>query len=84
MINDGYRISSNFRPPKQAVSCNVKEFYEQFEDFYIKVISRKTPDLPHTMCDPYGFALLCDDYTPEVGEPDGSADGNRRHRRHRS
>lgn len=68
MINDGYRISSNFRPPKQAVSCNVKEFYEQFEDFYIKVISRKTPDLPHTMCDPYGFALLCDDYTPEVDE----------------
>lgn len=64
MIEDHYSISSNFRPKKSAVQCNVKEFFEQFEDFYTKVLMRKNPDLPHVICDPFGFALLCEDYKP--------------------
>lgn len=64
MIKDSYSISSNFRPKKSASHCNVKEFFEMFEDFYTKVLMRKVPDLDHRMCDPYGFALLCKDYEP--------------------
>lgn len=67
MIKDHYSISSNFRPKKKASQCNVKEFFEMFEDYYTKVLMRKTPDLPHKMCDPYGFALLCEDYKPIMG-----------------
>lgn len=64
MAEDRYSISSNFRPKKSAAQCNVKEFFEMFEDFYTKVLMRKTPDLTHKMCDPYGFAMLCKDYEP--------------------
>lgn len=67
MADDNYTISSNFRPKKSSVTCNVKEFFEMFEAFYEKVIMRKTPDLPHVICDPYGFALLCKDYAPIYG-----------------
>lgn len=68
MINDSYSISSNFRPKKSASQCNVKEFFEMFEDFYTKVLMKKVPDLDHRMCDPYGFALLCKDYEPLFDE----------------
>ena len=68
MKEDHYNISSNFRPDKSASQCNVKEFFEMFEDFYTKVLMKKTPDLPHKMCDPYGFALLCKDYEPSYGQ----------------
>ena len=64
MRDDHYIISSNFRPQKKASECNVKEFFEMFEKFYIKVLMRKTPDLPHKICDPYGFALLCSECAP--------------------
>lgn len=62
MLSDPYKISSNFRPKKQASNCSVERFYSEFENFYTDVRSGKSPDLPHTMCDPYGFALLCQDY----------------------
>lgn len=62
MLSDPYITSSNFRPKKKAYECNVKEFYENFEKYYVKVRAAKIPDLPHTICDPYGFALLCKDY----------------------
>lgn len=68
MKEDHYNISSNFRPNKSASQCNVKEFFEMFEDFYTKVLMKKTPDLPHKMCDPHGFALLCKDYEPNYGQ----------------
>ena len=74
MRNDNYTISSTFRPQKSASQCNVKEFYEMFENFYMKVLMKKVPDLDHRMCDPYGFALLCKDYEPIYGGVDN--DGN--------
>ena len=70
MLKDDYRISSNFRPQKKSVLCNVDEFFKGFEDFYMKVKSRNNPDLPHTICDPYGFALLCEDYESHENEVD--------------
>ena len=70
MIKDPYTISSNFRPPKSASQCNVKEFFELFEKFYHGVIMKKVPDLPHKICDPYGFALLCEDYKPSFNTID--------------
>ena len=66
MIEDGYKISSNFRPSKGAVNCKVKRFFTEFEEFYIKVLANDNPDLPHTICDPYGFALLCEDYKDKI------------------
>lgn len=62
MLSDPYITSSNFRPKKSAANCNVKRFYKEFEKFYIDVRAGKKPDLPHPICDPYGFALLCKDY----------------------
>ena len=62
MLSDPYITSSNFRPKKSASKCDVKRFYEEFEKFYTKVRSGKNPDLPHPICDPYGFSLLCKDY----------------------
>lgn len=68
MLSDPYITSSNFRPKKSASECNVKRFYEEFEKFYIDIRSGKTPDLPHPICDPYGFALLCKDYSTKGSE----------------
>ena len=62
MPKDNYRISSNFRPGKKSIERDVKGFFEDFESFYDKVLSRHTPDFPYELRDPYGFALLCEDY----------------------
>lgn len=62
MLSDPYTTSSNFRPKKSSADASVKTFYEGFDKFYKDVRSGKAPDLPHTICDPYGFALLCKDY----------------------
>lgn len=62
MLNDNYKISSNFRPSKKSIDVNVKDFFELFEDYYTKVLSRHIPDFPYQLRDPYGFALLCEDY----------------------
>ena len=67
MADDPYTISSNFRPKKSATECDVEEFFKTFENFYMNVLMKKTPDLPHKICDPYGFALLCEDYK-DIGE----------------
>ena len=74
MIKDHYNISSNFRPKKSAYNSNVEDFFKGFEDFYTKVLMKKTPDLPHKICDPYGFSMLCEDYKPVFGsiEHDGN------------
>lgn len=64
MLNDNYTISSNFRPKKQSIDSNVKEFFELFDKFYVKILSRQLPDFPYEIRDPYGFALLCEDYKP--------------------
>lgn len=66
MLSDPYVMSSNFRPQKKAAKCKVKSFYEKFEKYYIDVRAGKNPDLPHVICDPYGFALLCKDYNDNI------------------
>lgn len=65
MPDDHYRISSNFRRGKRSSESNVKEFFEGFENFYTKFLMKENPDLKHKICDPYGFALLCEDYKPD-------------------
>lgn len=70
MIEDEFHILSNFRPSKKSISVNVKEFYELFESFYTKVLGQKIPDFPYDLRDPYGFALLCEDYKPIYGGVD--------------
>lgn len=74
MLSDPYITSSNFRPRKKASQCNVERFYKEFEEFYTKTRAKMNPDLPHTICDPYGFALLCKDYKDTSGQQTSSED----------
>ena len=69
MLLDSYITTSNPRIQKRSAECNVKEFYEKFETFYHNFRAGKNPDLPHPICDPYGFALLCIDYKKKENNP---------------
>ena len=64
MLDDPYKISSNFRPSKGATECNVKEFYGMFEEFYIKLNSKQKQNKSRKMRKRYAFALLCKDSEP--------------------
>lgn len=61
MLLDPYRISSNFRPQKRAADCSIDLFFEKFHEFYQKLRAGANPDLPHEICDPYGFFMICED-----------------------
>ena len=62
MLNDTYQIRSDFRQGRRAVSISVDKFLDGFINFYHNLEKNKNPNLPHEICDPYGFALLCSDY----------------------
>lgn len=61
MLLDPYRISSVFRPQKQAADCEFDTFCKEFHSYYQKVRGGFNPDLVHNICDPYGFFFLCND-----------------------
>ena len=61
MISDSYRISSSIKREKSAANCDINTFSKSFHDFYQKVRMGSFPDLPHKICDPYGFFLICKD-----------------------
>lgn len=65
MLLDPYRISSNFRPQKRASNCKLDTFFPKFHEFYQKLRAGMNPDLPHEICDPYGFYILCEDIKSE-------------------
>lgn len=61
MISDPYHISSSIKKEKSAAKCDIDTFTETFHNFYQKVRMGQFPDLPHKICDPYGFFLICKD-----------------------
>ena len=66
MLNDNFRLISKIHPPKKASSTNANTFFSDFHKFYYGIRTKSNPNLPKTICDPYGFALLCEDFTEEV------------------
>lgn len=62
MLHDSFRISSKFHPDKRCANTNAESFFTDFHEFYYNVRMKKNPSLPKSICDPYGFMLLCEDF----------------------
>ena len=62
MLSDNYTIKSTIAPKRKGVNQNIRTFLEFFNAFYNKLRIREFPNFFHDMCDPYGFALMCEDY----------------------
>lgn len=62
MLNDNYYIKSSIHKNRSGVRQNIRTFLQFFNDFYDKLRVDKHPNFYHEMSDPYGFALLCQDY----------------------
>lgn len=66
MLNDDFRLISKIHPPKKAASTNAETFFSEFHKYYYGVRMKTNPSLPKQICDPYGFAMLCEDFKQEV------------------
>lgn len=66
MLYDSFRINSKIHPDKKCSNTNVEVFFNEFHKFYYNVRLKKNPSLPKSICDPYGFMLLCEDFKNEV------------------
>lgn len=62
MIKDDFSITSKWQKNRTATNTNINIFLEKFNDFYLKVRARDKPNFIHQLRDPYGWALLCEDY----------------------
>ena len=65
MLNDNYSIKSTIQRPKRSVNQNIRTFLEFFNNFYNRYRLREFPSFFYEMKDPYGLALLCEDYKSE-------------------
>ena len=65
MIDDNYYLKSAISKQRGGVDQNIRTFMELFNAFYNKIRIGKHPNFFHEMADPYGFALLCEDYRDE-------------------
>lgn len=66
MLKDSFRLISKIQPDKKASNTNINTFLNDFNKFYYDVREKKYPSLPQSICDPYGFLLLCEDFTTKV------------------
>lgn len=66
MLNDSFRINSTIHPDKRAASTNAETFFDEFNKYYYDIREGKQPNLPKKLCDPYGFMLLCKDFSVNV------------------
>ena len=62
MLKDSYVLKSTIYSDRKGINQNIRTFLEFFNAFYNKVRQKKYPSFFHDMCDPYGFALMCEDY----------------------
>lgn len=65
MLNDDYQIKSSISKTRKARPQNIRTFLEFFNSFYNKIRIHQKPNFYREMCDPYGFALMCEDYKDE-------------------
>ena len=62
MLNDNYILRSAITKTKSASYQNIRTFLEAFNNFYNNLRIREKPSFYRELCDPYGFALMCEDY----------------------
>lgn len=62
MLRDKYRLNSSISKERNGVNQNIRTFLSFFNSFYDGIRTKKKPNFYHDMCDPYGFALMCEDY----------------------
>ena len=66
MLNDDYVLKSTIFKKREGVNQNIRTFLDFFNAFYNKIRMGQHPNFYHDMCDPYGFALMCEDYKDET------------------
>lgn len=62
MLHDNYQIRSVWQKGRTSANTNISIFLEHFNNFYTKVRMREKPSMNPNLRDPYGWALLCNDY----------------------
>ena len=62
MLHDNYILRSNITKPREASYQNIRTFLEAFNNFYNSLRIKEKPSFYRELCDPYGFALMCEDY----------------------
>lgn len=62
MLKDKYHLKSAISKRRRGKNQNIRVFLEFFNNFYNGLRMKRKPNFYHDMCDPYGFALICEDY----------------------
>lgn len=62
MLHDGYEIRSAWQKGRRSADTNINIFLEHFNKFYDRVRMRDKPNMDTNLRDPYGWALMCEDY----------------------
>lgn len=62
MLYDKYQIRSTWQRGRRSANTNIYVFLEKFNHFYDRVRMREKPSMDTNLRDPYGWALLCNDY----------------------
>ena len=63
MLNDKYHLKSSINKSRKGRNQNIHVFLDYFNNFYNNLRIHNKPNFMHDMCDPYGFSLLCKDYS---------------------
>lgn len=62
MLKDKYRLRSSINKDRKGTNQNIRTFLTLFDNFYNGLRTREKPSFVQEMKDPYGFALMCEDY----------------------
>lgn len=62
MLNDKYHLKSTISQRRHGLNQNSYVFYNFFNSFYDNIRIRRKPNFYPDMRDPYGFALMYEDY----------------------
>ena len=66
MLKDKYHLKSAISKRRRGKNQNIRVFLEFFNNFYNGLRMKRKPNFYHDMCDPYGFALICEDYKKAI------------------
>ena len=62
MIEDKYQLRSSITRGRRGTNQNIGVFLKFFNNFYNNLLMHNRPNFFQEMRDPYGFALMCEDY----------------------
>lgn len=66
MLKDNIRIKSSVNISRRGSPQNIRNFLISFNSFYNNLRIKQKPSFYREMCDPYGFALICEDYSNQT------------------